>query len=278
MVCKTNILKVLVIVSLGIMVILLVLIILSGKCLFSGNTWTNPQDESIMVWIPGGKFMMARDTREENNMGHPVAVEGFWLGRYEVTNEQYALFLQATEYWEPDFWDDPDYNQPKSPVVGITWEDALAYCEWAGVRLPTEAEWEYAAAAGEKQYPYGTATGELNHDLANYAGVRGKDRWEYTSPVGSFSPNPFGLCDMAGNAWEWCSSIMKPLPYLQTDGREDLEETRELRIMRGGAWVYGSDYCHVSDRHYHRQDLRFDYAGFRVALSHDDDFPEKKNK
>ncbi len=227
----------------------------------------NPVDGTVMVWITGGEFLMGRRPDGENP-GYAVSIEGFWMGKFEITNEQYALFIAANDYPEPDFWDDPRYNQSKCPVIGITWEDAIEYCHWAGVRLPTEAEWEYTATAGGKQYRYGTRNGDLNHNLANYSGVYGDDRWEFTSPVGSFSPNPFGLYDMAGNAWEWCSSIMLPNPY-STEKSENLELGKGFRVMRGGCWFFGSDYCHVSDRHYHRQDLRFDFAGFRVALSDD---------
>lgn len=242
---------------------------LRSDCTSSGDMWTNPKDGSAMVWIPGGVFMMGNDTgMVDERPRHSVSVEGFWLSKYEVTNAQYSLFLKETRGSEPDFWSDPAFNAPNQPVVGVRWRDAVRYCEWADVRLPTESEWEYAAACGTRQLHYGTSTGELNHDLANFAGVQGWDRWRYTSPVGSFPANPFGLFDLAGNAWEWCSSIWEPYPYQFNDGREYQDDSfRGLRTLRGGSWHYGPDYCAVSKRHYHREDLRFDFSGFRVALT-----------
>jgi len=233
------------------------------------NTFNNLQDGSEMVWIPGGKFIMGSNNGYDDEKPiHRLHVKGFWLSKYEITNKQYGSFLKDTNHREPPFWDDPNFNQPDYPIVGITWKDAVAYCNWAKVRLPTEQEWEYAAAGGSKQLEYGTATGEINHDLANYSGTKGKDRWENTSPIGSFPPNPFGIYDMAGNAWEWCSSLWKTYPHIQNDGRENMDTNNKgLRIMRGGSWHYCSDYCRVSARHYHREHLMYDYVGFRVALS-----------
>lgn len=233
------------------------------------RVWTNPTDGSELVWIPGGEFYMGSNEGDPDERPvHRVRVEGFWLGRYEITNQQYAKFLQATGYPEkPDFWDDPKFNKPNQPVVGVKFHAALAYCRWAGLRLPTEAEWEYAAAAGAKQLRYGTATGEISHDLANFAGAQGRDVYDDApAPVGKFPPNPFGLYDMAGNAWEWTSSLWRPYPYRADDGREDLEAFG-FRVMRGGCWHFGPFHCRVSSRHRHMEHLRYDYVGFRVALS-----------
>jgi len=225
-----------------------------------------------LVFIPGGEFKMGGPGEFDGKPIHEQQVKGFWLGKYEVTNEQYGKFIvaartsrKATGHREPSFWDIAKYNQPKHPVVGVSWDDAVAYCKWAGGRLPTEAEWEYAARGG-KQFEYATSTGKLSPDLANYEGVEGKDKWEYTSPVGSFPPNPFGLYDMSGNVWEWCSSLYEPYPYKADDGREDLE-SRGPRVLRGCAFNVIRRYgrCAVRRRDYPH--YRFFGIGFRLCAS-----------
>jgi len=255
------------------MLVALMMIITADMALMgksgASRTRINEKDGSVMIWIPGGEFVMgSNDGSEFEEPAHTIPVRGFWLGMYEITNRQYLMFVGETDYDMPDFWDDGNLNCPEQPVTGITWKDALAYCSWAGVRLPTEAEWEYAAACGEKQLKYATEDGDIGPGSANYSGVQGADKWLYASPVGSFPPNPFGIYDMAGNAWEWCSSLFQSYPYSEDDGRENLsEDIKALRVMRGGCYHYNREYCRVTDRHYHRQHLHYDYAGFRVALS-----------
>jgi formylglycine-generating enzyme required for sulfatase activity len=226
------------------------------------RTLTNAADGSVLVWIPGGEFTMGSADGDADEM--PVSrlrVEGFWLGQKEVTNAQFARFLEAKGGRQPLLWDDPRFSQPDQPVAGVGWSSAVAYCTWAGLRLPTEAEWEYAAA-GARQLRYGTATGQIDHDLANYDGTgRFSD---LAAPVGSFPPNPFGLHDMAGNVFEWTSSLWLPYPYNAADGRET-PETRGFRVMRGGCWHWGDFDCRVSTRHRHQSHLQYDYVGLRVA-------------
>jgi len=233
----------------------------------AGEEYTNPTDDSVLVWIPGGEFLMGEtDGAEDEAPRHKVRVEGFWLGKFEVTNSQYARFLQAVDRKEPGYWDDEDYNKPDLPVVAVTWQDAHAYCEWAGLRPPTEAEWEYAASGG-KQLKYPTSTGAITHDVANFHGTGGRDTWEGPSPVGGFPPNPLGLYDLAGNAWEWTSTFYKPYPYSSTDGREDTSKDRGVRVMRGGTWHFSAEYCRTRFRRRFHSHLRYDYAGIRVALT-----------
>jgi formylglycine-generating enzyme required for sulfatase activity len=228
----------------------------------------NAPDGSVLVWVPGGFFLMgSREGDLDEQPVHGVEVAGFWLGRHEVTNAQYARFLEATGAAKPDFWDDPGFNAPNQPVVGVRWPEAEGYCRWAGVRLPTEAEWEYAAAAGARQMRYGTATGQLTHDLANYGGAAGLDTFEdVTALVGTFPPNPFGLHDMAGNAWEWCGTPWEPYGGDPAAAVEETDE-RGFKVMRGGSWHFGAFHCRVSCRHRHRGHLHYDYVGFRVARS-----------
>lgn len=233
----------------------------------AGEEYANPTDGSTLVWIPGGEFLMgANDGQDDEKPQHKVRVEGFWLAKHEVTNAQYRAFLKVTRRTEPPYLDNPAFNEPDMPIIALTWQDAHAYCEWAKARLPTEAEWEYAATGG-KQLKYPTATGAIGHDLANYGGVEGRDHWDGPSPVGSFPPNPFGLFDMAGNAWEWTSSHFMKYPYSPSDGREDASDTRALRVMRGGCWHFSAPYCTTHYRRRFASHLRYDYAGLRIALS-----------
>jgi formylglycine-generating enzyme required for sulfatase activity len=188
---------------------------------------------------------------------HPqqqVRVEPFYLGKYEVMEAQWKRFVDANPewrkggakareladiyylaHWQGDF---PPAGEEKQPVINVSWFAAKAYCEWAGMRLPTEAEWEYAAQGG-KGYEYGTATGELSHDLAY--GFLG------TTEVGKYPPNPSGIYDLCGNVWEWCSSEYKPYPYRVDDGREAMQ-TNVPRVVRGGSLKLNDDLTRARNR------------------------------
>ena len=130
---------------------------------------------------------------------HRVELDEFYMDSREVTNGQYGVFMEQTGHRKPGYWSSSSYNQANQPVVGVDWNDAVAYAKWAGKRLPTEAEWEYAARGGlaGKRYPWGDegATAEK----ANYGRNVGKP-----AVVGSYPANGYGLYDMAGKVWEWC--------------------------------------------------------------------------
>jgi formylglycine-generating enzyme required for sulfatase activity len=229
------------------------------------------------VQIPAGEFAMGDGSR-----AHSQRVAAFWMHAKEVTNGQFRKFLAANPQWTPDRIDrkfhDGDYlkhwregyggkasKDDAYPVVYVSWYAAKAYAEWAGARLPAETEWEHAARGG-KQYPYGTATGELSHDLANYGGTGGRDRWDGTAPAGSFPPNPFGLHDMAGNVWEWCSSLHQEYPFSDRDGREDLKAPG-ARVVRGGSWFSSEFGLRAADRYSLLPERCDYYVGFRVVVS-----------
>ncbi len=237
----------------------------------AGDFIRNAKDGSVLLWVPGGRTKIGDDDGPpEERPAHEQLVRGFWLGRFEVTNEQFRRFWKGKRRAVP-YPAAGALASPERPVSGLTWEEAGEYCRWAGVRLPTEAEWEHAARAS-RLLEYATASGELSHDLANYWGVGGRDLWlEESAPVGSFPPNPWGFHDMAGNAWEWTSSLYRPYPYQRTDGRED-PGPREFRVLRGGSWQYGAATLRAAHRYPFRMHLRLDYAGLRVARTEEGAF------
>ncbi len=162
-------------------------------------------DGATMILIPEGEFLMGSDDGcEDEKPVHEVYLDAFYIDKCEVTNAQYKKFMDATGYKAPALWDDSRFNASNQPVVGVSWYDAKAYAEWAGKRLPTEAEWEKSARGGliGCKYPNGNS---ISNNDANIRGIGGNDIWLYTSPVGQFAPNGYGLYDMAGNVREWCS-------------------------------------------------------------------------
>jgi len=197
-----------------------------------------------MALIPAGAFMMGSndDNQEDEKPEHQVYIDAFYMDKYEVTVAQYQRFLNATQRSNPANWSEQTQN-PTHPVVSVSWEDAKAYAQWAGKRLPTEAEWEYAARGGNTgiggkpkyKYPWGDVA---NHDRANYSGKEGKDQWDRTSPVGSFAANGYGLYDMAGNVWEWCADWYDANYYAQSPERNPRGPSNaQYRVLRGGAWI-----------------------------------------
>ena len=158
----------------------------------------------------------------------------------------------------------PD-SGPDHPVVDVAWHEAKAYCESTGGRLPTEAEWEYAARGGKKGLKYPNAN-ELTHEDANFKGTGGRDTFGYTSPVGSFPPSGYHLYDMAGNVWEWTADWYDGDYYRKSPAKDPPgPETGELRVLRGGSWNFNPSGLRVSARARFDPALRVNYFGFRCA-------------
>jgi len=221
-----------------------------------------------MVLIPAGTFLMG-DTFNEGYglLVHDVYLEAYYIDAYEVTNAQYKEFMDATSYKAPTLWNNPAYNAPNQPVVGVTWYDAVAYCKWAGKRLPTEAEWEKAARGGLEgmRYPWGNT---LTHNDANYDGTGGTDIWTYSAPVGSFAPNGYGLYDVAGNVLEWCADWYDT-DYYSISPRNNPKGpgTGCLRVLRGGSWNFDPPHLRVAFRYNRSSSLAFSTIGFRCAVN-----------
>lgn len=197
----------------------------------------------VMVQIPAGEFQMGKEgSKEQGFMGdekpvHTVYLDTFYIDKYEVTNALYKKFVQATGYKEPSskttkLWSNPDFNEDSKPVVYVNWEDAKAYAEWAGKRLPTEAEWEKAAYEG--------VSGWKEADIGNYSGtnVYSPDRYEHTAYVGMFPPNAYGLYDVNGNVSEWCADWYDR-DYYANSPRQNPKgpDTGQRRIVRGQDWI-----------------------------------------
>jgi len=235
----------------------------------------NPVDGAEMVVIPGGKFTMGftgsgeggrRRPGGEGGQGdelppHPVTLSSFALYRYEVTNAQYEAFCKATGHSRSRSFGSK-FSQPKQPVVGVTWDDAVAYCKWAGARLPTEAEWEYAARGTDgRPYPWGVARPTAKH--ARY------DETDGPLPVGSCPEgvSPFGCQDMAGNAWEWVADYYA-YDYYQHSPENDPKgpEKGMRRVLRGGCWGFPSE-LRATFRAYDKPGAAENYIGFRCAAA-----------
>ncbi len=228
-----------------------------------GEFWMgSPQEESRTI-PECEKYSDAKERCKEwfaaEMPRHQVSLEAYYIDQTEVTNERFARFVEAKDYrttaertgssvisrlkdrrlrfekvpgasWRAPVGPDTS-AQPNHPVVHITWEEARAYCEWAGKRLPTEAEWEKAARGTDgRRYPWG--------DTWDSTKVNAELKRETTTTVGSYraGESPYGVLDMAGNVVEWTRSLYLPYPYVATDGREHLVATGK-RTVRGGAWA-----------------------------------------
>ena len=176
-----------------------------------------------------------------------VQVSGFYMGRYPVTNEEYGRFLaENPKAPEPEYWSDRQYNQSRQPVVGVSWEDARQYAEWAGLQLPSEAQWEYACRAGS-QTAY--CSGDKLEDLDRVGWYEGNSG-DRLHPVGEKEPNEFGLYDMHGNVWEWVEDDWHDsYEGAPDDGSAWIDRPRGSgRVIRGGCWFHPAEGCRSAYR------------------------------
>ncbi len=222
-----------------------------------------------MVLIPAGYFTMGGDSVNETPK-HRVWVDSFLIDKTEVTNRQYMEFVKATGHPKPPYYRDPDFNKPDQPVVGVNYYDALSYAIWAGKRLPTEAEWEKAARGGQegKEFPWGN---ESPRGKCNYApaGDKGADGYENTAIVGMFPTNNFGLSDMSGNTWEWCSDFYSSTYYQISDQKNPSgPDSGYTRVLRGGSYLsINPRHLRCSSRLELKPFVQDRYYGFRCAKS-----------
>jgi len=225
-----------------------------------GQIWTEPMTRMEFVWIQGGCFQMGNSNEqtktffEDEIPVHTVCVDGFWMGRFEVTNAQFRVF--RPDHNSGDF-QGLSLNADNQPVVNVSWTAAKKYTQWLSkessakgeFRLPTEAEWEYACRAGSTgDYYWGL---EIDPRYLNFSDKNDPsgpsmeqfdDGYAVSAPVGSYLPNYFGLYDMLGNVWEWCEDVYSEDAYKRHARNNPLNTVpdevwqRDVRVGRGGGW------------------------------------------
>ena len=235
------------------------------------------KDGKEMVLIPAGSFEMGDSKNElEDWMKtarpvHTVELDAFYMDVHEVTVGQFREFVEDSGYDYQENWANVAKYSPGDgyPMVYVTWNDATAYAKWAGKRLSTEAEWEYAARGGlaGKRYPWGD---EITHDNANYEGIGGRDQWIQSSPVGSFEANGYGLYDMLGNAMEWCQDRYGENYYSSSPAKNPSgPSTGSYRVLRGGIRDSDTLNLRVAIRYDLLPNSKCNLSGFRCVSESD---------
>jgi sulfatase modifying factor 1 len=259
-----------------------------------GTVRKNSNDGLNYVWIPPGSFMMGcspgdTDCEASEKPAHAVTIgKGFWLGQTEVTVGAYKLFAGESGRSMPaeaDFMRralNSGWADDAMPIVNVSWDEATAFCAWAGGRLPTEAEWEYAARAGSTEVRYGPAdeiawsadnSGEARIDSVRIwseeqdkYGERLEDNGNRMRRVAQKRANGFGLFDMLGNVWEWVSDSYVEKGYQGTPERDPRGATNsQSRVLRGGSWVNSPAGIRLSIRVGCKSDARNVNSGFRCV-------------
>ncbi len=226
------------------------------------------KDATVLVSVPGGLFNLgAEDLTAEDRPVHQVRLSPFWIAKYPVTNSQYRRFLEANPgYRKPAFWGEESFSSGNRPVVGVSWEDAVAYCNWSGLMLPTEAQWEAAARGTDgRRYPWGSEDPTPEH--ANFGALAG-----HTTPVGSYpaGTGPYGTLDMTGNVCEWCADVLDPDAYSKLRDRQTDPVVTSgeplFRVLRGGSWLDPASHLPAALRSRYWARLRRRFIGFRCVL------------
>lgn len=225
-----------------------------------------------MVLIPDGEFWMGSPDGEGDKDEHPrhqVALVAFYMDKFEVTVSRYAEFMESTNRSSPEYWDQVDRHKHGAlPIVGVDWQDAGAYCRWAGKRLPTEAEWEKAARGKDgRTYPWGNEPPTAR--LANFGKAFTANVYdERLAPVDSYAAgkSPYGLHHMAGNVWEWTADLYDEAYYRNSQERSPKgPSSGEYRVVRGGSWLSGPHLVRSATRYWNTPTSRLANIGFRCA-------------
>ena len=263
--------------------------------------WHEPVTGMEFVWIPAGSYFMGQTELEKESltkvMGlekynryfadeesrHQVEVDGFWVGKFEVTNEQYRHY---SGNHDSKSYKEYSLNEADQPVVEVSWSDAIAFAKWLSgmsgksIRLPCEVEWEYACRAGTETVCYWGDDSTLTCTFANVADFSAGQKWPkwsvhdcddgfvVTAPVGSFRPNKFFLYDMLGNVWEWCSDSYGGNGNLETAVtiQNDPPNNTCYRVARGSCWDNPARYVRSASRNKRRPDFKGYNIGFRLVM------------
>ena len=269
---------------------------LKGKLTFEIRADVKNSAPANMVFVKGGTFQMGSNEESDEKPIHSVTVSDFYIGKYEVTNEEFCKFLNdygsdkvksGTYSGETMIYDKssgyspygvyksgsiwkPISGKEKHPVIYVTWFGANEYCKWAGGRLPTEAEWEYAARGGNKSKGYTYSGSNTIENVAWYymnSYDKGSSHSDYgTHVVGTKNTNELGIYDMSGNVWEWCSDWYDSDYYSSSPSNNPTgASSGSYRSLRGGCWSYDHTYCLVANRNYLNPTVSISNYGFRLA-------------
>lgn len=252
------------------------------------DTWNRPVDNMVMVYVPAGTFMMGSgvddpDAYEIEQPQHEVRLDAFWLDRTEVSNAQYAMCIKEDACDASTIVNGDFENEDKYPAVNVSWQDASNYCNWIGGRLPTEAEWEYAARGSNSLiYPWGndfdgTKLNYCDSDCPlDWRDTGQADGFATTAPVASYSPagdSWVGAADMAGNVWEWVADWYGSHYYQTITAPVENPigpESSKWKVLRGGSWRSNQRYMRAANRINGLPDARANDVGFRCVMAVND--------
>ena len=242
------------------------------------------QDCSKLIRIPGGDFLMGTDEADAQRIAqqygwratrfqdecpqHTVHLDSYYICEYPVTVAQYARYLEDTDEVPPQCWDDPRFKESSHPVVGVAHYDAEAYASWAGLRLPTEAEWEKAARGNDgRRWPWGN---EWDPQRANTreTGVGHPTPVDHYTDAGNVSP--YGVCDMVGNVWEWCQDRYADdfytfSPQSNPICTKPIVHYDAHNVLRGGSWYSIAERARCAARYDRFPQMHRRHIGFRCA-------------
>jgi len=278
-------------------------VVSSQSVVRQGQVWTEPLSGMEFVWVEGGCYRMGQSVEEKKQIlieedeqlyqryysdespAHEVCVDSFWLSRFEATNAQVRLLNPGHDSNKKGQY---TLNNDDQPAVYISWDDATLYAHWLSenspskrkFRLPTEAEWEFAARAGTTTPRF---WGKDSDSACKYANVLDRvakkvhrfawrqhdcdDGYAVTAPVGSYFPNALGLYDMLGNAWEWVEDAYSPQAYRQHVKKNPLHKNGETRVRRGGSWADSPGSVRSSNRGKRSSDRENNQVGFRLLMT-----------